>query len=97
MPRIFYSLRRLKFSRCPFHSSTIFKAYVIKLIPYDFLKFTFLHFSPQVKLSFLGGRKRKPKIFGFENVTDRGIRKVVTFEKLHMASKIVGKIILKPS
>ena len=44
-----------------------------------------------------GGRKRKPKIFGFENVMKRGIRKIVTFEKLHMASKIVGKIILKLS
>ena len=44
-----------------------------------------------------GGRKRKPKIFGFENVMEREIRKTVTFEKLHMASKIVGKIILKPS
>ena len=44
------------------------------------------------------GRKRKPKIFGFENVMEiEGIRKTVTFEKLHMASKIVGKIILKPS
>ena len=87
-----------------------------------------MHFSPHVKLFFLGGgggggkkkktknfviekrvlcvgggggggglTKRKPKIFGFENVMERGIRKTVTFEKLHMASKIVRKIILKPS
>ena len=38
-----------------------------------------------------GGRKRKPKIFGFENVMERGIRKIVTFEKLYMASKRLGK------
>ena len=52
---------------------------------------------PTLSCFFRGGRKRKPKIFGFENVMERGIRKTVTFEKLHMASKIVGKIILKPS
>ena len=38
-----------------------------------------------------GGRKSKPKIFGFENVMERGIRKIVTFEKLYMASKRLGK------
>ena len=38
-----------------------------------------------------GGRKRKPKIFGFENVMERGIRKIVTFKKLYIASKRLGK------
>ena len=56
-----------------------------KIIPYDFLKFNFSHFSAQVKLFFFFCRKRKPKIVGFENVMERGIRKIVIFEKLYMA------------
>ena len=35
----------------PVHSSTIFKAYLYKIISYDFRKFNFLH-SLQVKLFF---------------------------------------------
>ena len=50
------TLGRLKISRLLFHSGTIFEAY---LIPYDFLKFNFLHFTPQVRLFFV--QKRKPK------------------------------------
>ena len=65
-----------------------------------FLSLIFCISVPRLSCFFFGGgggRKRKPKIFGFENVMKRGIRKIVTFEKLHLASKIVGKIILKPS
>ena len=36
----------------------------------------FSHFSAQVRLFFL--QKRKPKIFGFENKTERRIRKILT-------------------
>ena len=68
--------------------------------PMIFLSLIFCISVPRLSC-FLGGRgrKRKPKIFRFENVIERGIKKIiiVTFEKLHMASKIVGKIILKPS
>ena len=34
--------------------------------PYDFLKFNFSHFTPQVGLFFV--EKGKPKLFGFKNV-----------------------------
>ena len=47
-------------------------------MPYDFLKFNFSHFTPHtVRLFFV--EKRKPKIFGFKNVMERGIRKILTF------------------
>ena len=39
-------------------------------------------------------RKRKPKIFGFKNAMERGIRKILTFVKLKIASKIFGEIII---
>ena len=45
--------------------------------PYDFLKFNFSHFTPQVGLFFV--EKGKPKLFGFKNVMERGIRKILTF------------------
>ena len=45
--------------------------------PYGFLKFNFSHFTAQVRLSFV--QKRKPKIFEFKNVMERGIRKILTF------------------
>ena len=61
---------------------------------YDFLKFIFLHFTPQVRLFFI--EKRKPEIFGFKNVMERGIRKILTFVMSQIASKIFGKIKLKP-
>ena len=64
------------------------------MIPCDFLKFNFSYFTPQVKLFFVV--KRKPKIFGFKNAMERGIRKILTFVKLKITSKIFGKIILKP-
>ena len=59
-----------------------------------FLSLIFCISVPRLSCFFLGGgggRKRKPKIFGFENVMERGIRKIVTFEKLYMASKRLGK------
>ena len=42
---------RLKISRWPFHSRTIFEAYLINA--YDFLKFDFSHFTPQISLFFV--------------------------------------------
>ena len=46
-------------------------------IPYDFLKFNSSHFTPQVRLFFV--ERRKPKLFGFKNAMERGIRKCLTF------------------
>ena len=46
-------------------------------MPYDFLRFIFLNFTAQVRLFFVG--KRKPEFFGFKNVMERGIRKILTF------------------
>ena len=63
-------------------------------IPYDFQKFNFSHFSPQVRLFFV--EKRKPKIFGFKTVMKREISKILTFVIRKMTSKIFGKIKLKP-
>ena len=71
------------------------------------MKFNFSHFTPQARpTSFPGGenprnrvearlffvRKWKSKILGFKNVMERGI----TFVMRYIASKIFGKIILKP-
>ena len=64
---------RLKISRWSFHLRTIFDT----LIPYDFLKFNFPTLLPRLGLFFL--QNRKPKIFGFENVMERGTRKILTF------------------
>ena len=41
-------------------------------------------------------RKRKPKIFGFENAMEKEIRKILSFAKLQIASNIFRKIIVKP-
>ena len=57
---------------------------------YDFLKFNFSHFRTKVCLFFL--KKRKPKIFGFKHAMEGGIRKILTFLKLKIASKIFGKL-----
>ena len=51
---------------------------------YDFLKFNFSHFTPQVK------------ILGFSSVMERGISEILIFVILLIASKIFGKMILKP-
>ena len=64
--------------------------------PYDFLKFNFHISLPQARLFFV--EKRKPKIFGRKNVMKGGIRKCLTTLVIRqIASKIFGKIILKPS
>ena len=42
---------------------------------------------------FLVEKGIEPKIFGFENMMERGIRQILTFVKL----KIASEIILKPS
>ena len=50
-----------------------------------------------IKLSYFSQKNRKPKIFGFKNVMERGIIKCLTFEIHQISSKIFGKIIiLKP-
>ena len=58
-------------------------------IPYDFLKSNFTHFNAKVRLFFV--QKRKPKIFGFKNVMERGIKKfsLSQYVKLHL--KFSGK------
>ena len=49
---------------------------------------------PRFRLFFV--EKRKPKILEFKKAMDRGIRKCLTFVTRQIASKIFGKIILKP-
>ena len=44
----------------------------------------------EVRLFFIG--KRKPKIFGFKNVMERGNRKILTFVIRETAFKIFWKI-----
>ena len=50
---------------------------LIKQIPNDFQTFNLSHFTPQAKLFFV--EKRTPKIFGFKNVMEREIRKILIF------------------
>ena len=52
----------------------------------NFLKFNFSHFTPQVRLFFV--EERKAKIFGFKNVMERGISKILTFIIRQIESKI---------
>ena len=82
---------RLKVFIWPCYSCTIFEAYLINFLL--FLKFNFSHFTAQVRLFFV--QKWIPKTFRFKNVW-RGIRKILTFVISSIASKIFGKIILKP-
>ena len=74
---------RLKISKWPFHSCTIFEAYLINSLRFPDVQVS--HFTSQVRL-----------IFGFKNVMERGIRKCLTFVIRQISSKIFGKIILKP-
>ena len=55
--------------------------YFIYEIRYNFLKFNLAisHFTRQVRLFFIKKKKRKPKIFGFKNMMERGIRKILSF------------------
>ena len=82
---------RLKMSRWPFHSCTIFEAYLINSL--RFPEVQVLHFTSPVRLFFV--EKRKPTISGFKNVLEWGIRKCLTFVIRRISSKIFGKIILK--
>ena len=83
---------RLKNSRWPFDSCTIFGAYLINSLRFPEVKVS--HFTSQVRLFFV--EKRKPKIFGFKNLMERAISKCLTFVIRQILSKIFGKIILKP-
>ena len=80
---IFYYLRTTKISGCPFHSCTIFEAYLV--IPFDFLKFNFHNSLP--KLGFFSQKKRKPKIFGLKNLMEIGIRKCLAFRNTPFSEK----------
>ena len=66
---------RLKISIWPFHSCTIFEAYLINSL--RFPEVQVWHFTSQVRLFFV--EKRKPKIFGFKNGIGRRIRKCLNF------------------
>ena len=63
-------LGQFKICRWLFHSCTIFEVYLFPTI-------NSLHFTAQVRLFFR--TKEKPKIFGFKNVKEREIRKIITF------------------
>ena len=78
---------RLKISRWPFHSCTIFEAYLINSLRFSEVSFFPFHSPGYV----IFHRKRKPKIFGIENAMQKGIRKTVTFGKLSIAAKLSGK------
>ena len=47
-----------------------------RLVP---LKFNVSHFTAQIRLLFV--QKRKPQIFGFKNVMEKGIKKIFNFVK----------------
>ena len=78
--------------RCASSVCTIFEAYLINSL--RFSEVLVSHFTSQVRLLFV--KKRKTKIFGFKNATEEEIRKFLTFIIRQIATKIFGKIILKP-
>ena len=98
LPRIFYCLNAAKNVWMSVAYDMIFET--SKKISFDFLKFPnfrklkFFTFYSLCYAYFR--RKRKPKIFGFKNVMERGIRNILTFVKRSIASKVLGKITLKP-
>ena len=51
------------------------------------MKFINFHISLP-RLGYSSYKKRKPNIFGFENVMERGIRKILTFVICFIASDI---------
>ena len=60
----------------PGHSNVIFEAYLI--IPYDFLKFNFSHFTPQVRLFFV--EKKGTLSFRIQKCDgERDKKKILTF------------------
>ena len=99
LPRIFYCLNAAKnvWMSVPFRYDF---GNISKKISFDFLKFP--NFRKLKFFTFYSlcysyfRRKRKPKIFGFKNVMERGIRNILTFVKRSIASKVLGKITLKP-
>ena len=91
--RISYSLRTSEnFFWWPFHSYTILEAYLINSLRFSEVDFS--HFTAQARLFFV--QKMSPRIFGFKKVIERGMKKILTFVIRQIASKILGKIILKP-
>ena len=84
---------RLITSRCAFHSDTIFETCLKNSLRFCEVKF-FIFYS-LCKANFRV--KRKPKMFGFKNVIEREVRKILTFVKHAIVPKIFGKITLKPS
>ena len=82
---------RLKLSRWPFHSCTIFfEAYTTNSLRFS-EEWIFHIFSPPRLGYFVW--KRKPKIFGFKKLMKRGIRKILSFLKLYVKLhlKCLGK------
>ena len=60
-------------SRWPFHSCTIFEAYPMNALRFSEVWSLAFH-SPGKAIS---PRKRKPKLFGFENAMEKGTRKIL--------------------
>ena len=54
-----------------------------------FVCFNFSHFTLHVRLFFV--EKRKPKIFGFKNVMERGISELITLVIVKLHLKFSGK------
>ena len=69
-----------------------FQAYLIYSPRFPEVQVT--HFTSQVRLYFV--EKRKPKIFRFKNVIERGRRKCLTFVIRQISSKNFRENILKP-
>ena len=79
------TLRRSKY--CLIFSFTIiFEACLINYLRFS-VKFINFHIS-LLRLGYFSYWKRRPKIFGFENVMERGIRKFLTFVICLIASDI---------
>ena len=90
LPGIFYTLRKAKkfLMTVPF----MFNFQSLPNNKFPTISWSLIFCISLPGLSFFFHRKRKPKIFGFENAMDRGIRKILTFVKLKIASNIFGKI-----
>ena len=71
---------QLKKSRWPFHSCTIFEAYLINSLRFSGVSFFTIHTMGRL---FLVG-KREPKIFAFKNTMERGIKQIFTFAKIRL-------------
>ena len=82
----------IKISRWSFHSSFHFRSLSSKLRTI-FLTLIFALYFPSYAIF---RRKEEPKIFGFKNLMERGIRKCLTSVIRQISSKMFGKIIIKP-